>query len=127
MNRFFDCEDTLLVKDVVIQDNSIFSLIKNPESGFQVYKMNLERHYTATNKNIDKQNTYIDIFPNPAKDQLYLSKEINKYSIFSMEGRLMLQSDTKTNKVNLWSLPQGVYIIELMHSGISEKHKFIKL
>ncbi|MCD4773575.1 MAG: T9SS type A sorting domain-containing protein, partial [Bacteroidales bacterium] len=58
----------------------------------------------------------INIYPNPVKDQLYISGIKNaQLSIYTVEGKLMLmQKKYSGNAVDLSDLKRGVYILNVM-------------
>lgn len=75
----------------------------------------------------------IHVYPNPAHsfvniDLGELRKEIN-IQVFSMNGKLLLQTETHDEAVvqlNIGGLKNGTYLILLNADGLSEQFKFIK-
>lgn len=81
----------------------------------------------------------IAIFPNPAKEQLVLSFQLNKeqadltIKILSLQGKLVQQyfypnRKIGSNQLNLdvHNLPNGIYLIELNTENSVFYQKFIK-
>jgi len=69
------------------------------------------------------------LFPNPVKDQLYLKVNPSIFEfaqIKDLAGRICLRSDK--NPIDVFSLPEGIYILELKMKNNSETvyNKFIK-
>ena len=53
------------------------------------------------------------IYPNPARDFVIVSKEINKVEIYSLQGKLVQKTSQITQeKVNVSSLGEGMYLIK---------------
>ncbi|MCU7615971.1 M1 family aminopeptidase [Chryseobacterium sp. PBS4-4] len=63
------------------------------------------------------------IYPNPAKDELFVSglKKVTDYSIFTADGRLVKKGNTD-KKIDISSLSKGVYVITIEHTNF----KFVK-
>ncbi len=73
----------------------------------------------------------IEIFPNPAKDMVYINFTDNqnmKMQVYDIIGKCILQEVlyNSTNEIDISPLPKGVYIIELMGTDHTIRHKLIK-
>lgn len=68
------------------------------------------------------------VFPNPAQDVLNLEVEgqVNEVTIYSVEGRVVLQSEVMNNQVFVGELNAGVYILRTEVNGQSVETRFIK-
>ena len=70
------------------------------------------------------------VFPNPAKDVLYLQspKEVQKIEIFDMSGRKILQKNVnkKEDQINIEILKSGIYILKTYTDNSSQTFKIIK-
>ena len=70
---------------------------------------------------------YITIFPNPAKEELFISSKkgvvVNEITIYNQIGQEVLHENQFTNSIDVSILRQGMYIIELVlnESKIREK------
>ena len=76
-------------------------------------------------------NSGVQIYPNPAKFELNIISNISFKSIIitNLDGKVMLNnsSEGKTAKINVSTLSNGVYIIQLANAkGIISTQKFIK-
>jgi hypothetical protein len=70
-----------------------------------------------------------NVYPNPVKgDMLYFSgiESNTSYRIFNMMGQQMRNGNTNDNSINVGSLMQGVYIIEITDGASVGTKKFIK-
>ena len=79
----------------------------------------------------DNQNNILDIYPNPAKDYLFVKTDDNKklnYTISGLSGQIFLQGeiDKFNNSININKLQQGFYIITLKNSNTIQTFKFFK-
>lgn len=78
------------------------------------------------------ENFFIDsnikIYPNPTKDKIYFTnlKDISKVNVYDMIGKLVLSEKPTDNYVNIQTLPNGNYIIEIQSENKLYKSKIIK-
>ncbi|MEG0928642.1 DUF7619 domain-containing protein [Chryseobacterium sp.] len=70
----------------------------------------------------------ISIYPNPAKDILYVksTNEVTKVEIYDTAGRVITSMGTKGNSVDVSHLPKGNYLIKLFLKDKVSLLKFIK-
>lgn len=73
----------------------------------------------------DKKLTDILLFPNPFKDELTVSKEVDEFSVYSIDGVILI-SEKLTNHINTTGLPKGVYLVKIQKNGYSTVNKCIK-
>ncbi|PKL85949.1 MAG: hypothetical protein CVV22_05295 [Ignavibacteriae bacterium HGW-Ignavibacteriae-1] len=59
------------------------------------------------------------VFPNPAKDFIYIPDYIGEYEIFDLLGRKIISGFTKGEAINIHQINQGFYIIR--YDGKTEK------
>ena len=72
-------------------------------------------------KFIDNRSEDPVIFPNPAKDILYFSRE-TAFEILDLQGRVMLKSTTPVKSAGIGNLKTGIYFVRLGN----RVHKLIK-
>ena len=62
----------------------------------------------------------VNVYPNPVKDRLYLDAEAAPLSVrlFSTTGVLLLEAES-VSEVDMSSMPQGVYLLQVVLSGES--------
>ena len=67
-------------------------------------------------------NNQIMAYPNPVRDALYLSQEVDEIRIYSLLGQQMINA-SNTQSVNVSGLPKGVYILSIVknHQVSSQK------
>lgn len=71
----------------------------------------------------------IQLFPNPAKDFIQIKnlKNNSKISIYNYSGRRVNTNLLNGNRINISTLPKGIYILEIMdQTGKPQSMKFIK-
>lgn len=71
----------------------------------------------------------IKIYPNPVSNELYIEteQEIGTVSIYSNDGKLVLQPEYSSNSpINTSSLSNGIYMIQFATENASHTLKFIK-
>lgn len=85
---------------------------------------------TSTFENVQIQNIEFTVFPNPAKEVLYISCDIEKavYQIFDINGRLVNSGLAFSNsEINISDLVSGTYLIILStDNGKTGIQKFVK-
>ncbi|MEG1909796.1 MAG: T9SS type A sorting domain-containing protein, partial [Bacteroidales bacterium] len=56
----------------------------------------------------------ITLYPNPCHtNQIFLSKEVQFYSIYNLNGKQILQGNTPTHQIDVSSLQNGMYIVKM--------------
>lgn len=72
-----------------------------------------------------------DLYPNPVDDILNISvtirEEIDEIVIFSQMGQVLKEQRISDKRVDVSTLPEGIYIIELVGESQKIRKKFIKL
>jgi aminopeptidase N len=87
----------------------------------------LEKNSTVTLDNTlstsDVKMDQLSIYPNPAKDQLFISglKKQTDFTIYTADGRLVKKGGTES-KIDISSLVKGIYFLKIQNSNL----KFIK-
>ncbi|RFN58925.1 T9SS type A sorting domain-containing protein [Marixanthomonas ophiurae] len=74
------------------------------------------------------ENTF-KIYPNPVSNQLFISSKnntIEKLNVYSINGQLMLSVRKNTNQLDVSTLSNGLYFIEIASGNGSSVQKFIK-
>jgi hypothetical protein len=73
----------------------------------------------------------LSIFPNPATNKIYLELSNQnlknaKINIYNTQGKLVKVDVLTINEINIESLSNGMYFMELISNGNSYKNKFVK-
>ena len=102
------------------------------EGGKDTYKpiavtgIYVEKYTTGTNiENVVKDKA-INFYPNPASDIIYFDEEITSVNILSLNGKSVSRVVDVT-EMDIRSLSQGIYIIQLITNEKVSSHKLIKL
>ena len=67
------------------------------------------------------------IFPNPVDNELNISlDEVSRIEIYDQLGKLILSESNPDSRINVASLPQGVYIVRFIMNNGCLTEKFIK-
>ncbi len=69
------------------------------------------------------------IYPNPTCDKLYFQiddQKYNKYKIFDLNGKLTKFEIIENNYIDVSSLPEGTYLLQLIGNGFRSNNKFEK-
>jgi Secretion system C-terminal sorting domain len=71
----------------------------------------------------------LNVFPNPALDQLTVNTHENsegRYSIYDASGKIVLTGSSADQKINVAQLDKGIYTIKLITKTGSYSQKFVK-
>ena len=69
------------------------------------------------------------IYPNPVSNMLFIKyegvSEILNYNIYSADGKIVKQGNSKTDRIDISDIPIGIYIIDIQNFNYSQK--FLKI
>ena len=76
-----------------------------------------------------KKDSEFHVFPNPAKDILFLSSVYSggHYAICNINGKIILKGNKTINGINIKNLTPGMYVFHYYFNNTEHKGKFIKL
>lgn len=114
---------------LISEQDSIFNLQYQYESG-GCYSEAFDVVYVeeCAPTAIDESNdTYIRIWPNPAKDVLHLpdARNIASARIFDLSGRLCISIENPTSTIPVSSLSSGTYLLQLRMNGSAHNSKLL--
>ncbi|MCT2564563.1 T9SS type A sorting domain-containing protein [Chryseobacterium herbae] len=108
--------------------SNIWSIDPLINDGYPYLKEN--SGHLATKESAKKDDFQIKIYPTIVKDIVYISSDFTvlKYSVLDLQGRLLKQgtSGSKDFSIDLTSLAQGAYLINLTHEKGATSKKIIK-
>lgn len=81
--------------------------------------------FSVADNNLSK----LSIYPNPAKDKLFISSKnitLQSFSIYSIKGEKLISEKLSTNAIDISRLSKGVYFIEINSENGKDVQKFIK-
>lgn len=83
---------------------------KNEESNVWAVKFSAEKLSTVpTGNDLER---HVTIFPSPASETASFSEPLKNISVFSSDGRMMLQHAEATKTLDISYLPDGIYFIK---------------
>lgn len=95
------------------------------ENGYELWKLTFEDMAVS-----DLTQNQFSIYPNPADDFVNISgkSNISSVQIYDLAGKLLSNQslNSKETKLNISSLPKGIYIIQLVSEGKTNSYKIIK-
>lgn len=74
---------------------------------------------------LDAENTELSFYPNPTKDEITFSTKVDAVEVIELSGKVLMKAEN-TNKINISTLPAGVYYIRLHSKGKTITQKAIK-
>ena len=106
--------------------NAVITVQGNPQTTNIAQALN-EVFLTVSDLKLKEKLT---IYPNPAQDFIQIKGEVSKDSkinIYSLDGKLIKATDSKSEKIQISELPASAYFIEVLDSNrTKETTKFIK-
>jgi uncharacterized protein (TIGR02145 family) len=87
------------------------------------------KHNNTSSLNIFGKVVDYVIFPNPAKDMLYINNNILKDAyvvIFDLQGKQVISRKIDSNPIDISSLSKGLYVLKIIDSGNINMNKLIK-
>lgn len=66
------------------------------------------------------------IYPNPVSDFLYFNKKVETVKLFDIQGKLIISKTINSFNLNISTLKDGVYILEVLSGKNKSSQKFIK-
>ena len=91
---------------------------------------NYANSITLGTQSVEVSNFAVTVFPNPAKDFLYIqnstNSEIEKIIVSDISGRTVLQKDKIEASINVEKLAAGIYILQASSGNQKFQTKFIK-
>ena len=117
-------ENEIKIRFKLVSDNS------QRRDGF--YFDDLKINTISSNLGVNTQNPHqLKIYPNPSKDKVYIKTNLTNYnvSIYNLIGKevLKLQNQNRETLLDISSLNQGLYLIELEANTSIHTFKLIKL
>jgi len=103
-------------KSLNVGENT-FNIVVTAEDGTttNTYKVLVTRESSTTDAINDIAISTFKIFPNPAKDEIFIqsASPVKKVEIYSLAGVLRLTDSNFSGKISIASLPQGVYMVKV--------------
>lgn len=98
-----------------------------PNNKLQIFVSQINNSNSVLSTIETTNNTKISIYPNPAKETIYLSNiEETEYEIYDIIGKSIIKGKIIENHINVNSLPKGIYVLKLKTRGNIINKKFIK-
>ncbi|MCB0514649.1 MAG: T9SS type A sorting domain-containing protein [Chitinophagales bacterium] len=70
---------------------------------------------------LDNNNIAMQLYPNPINDVLYINtpENITQVSLYNLQGKEILSTQTKNNQLDVSAMPNGLYLIQIQtRSGL---------
>lgn len=108
---------------------------QNPQVGLNYYRLkqmdwDWKHEYSKTIKAIfQADDAEINIFPNPATDNIFLSGWSNetKYKLHNHLGQLISEASLTSNRIDVSALDNGYYVLDILIDGTTYKKRFVKI
>jgi uncharacterized repeat protein (TIGR02543 family) len=109
-------------------ENSAFTQLWDFSSRRIFFNITLYAKWTTTTFVENKQDAGFKLYPNPAKDKLYINfnSPITSGVIYDLQGKLVVEIVAGTTQIDVSNLLNGAYIIKIITSGNIFVDKLIK-
>lgn len=101
----------------------LYIWVRTRNANFYIDNLKIKANYDVstviTNSSATKLSYYL------LDDMLYMNTNVDKFSVFSMSGSLLL-TGTNTSTINIEQLSPGVYIMQVQREGKNHQIKFIQ-
>jgi len=101
--------DNFAFWDIKLQKDNQLILGGSSNGSFSIARLIIPSDVSVNQ--YSKQNTPINVFPNPVKNYLHFT-EASKYEIIDFQGRVLQKNDKATQLVNVNHLKAGIYYIK---------------
>ena len=121
---YYDTILTALNYTLTINEDETQTLTVTNENG-DVAQYGSERLLSTTNFVA----TNLRVYPNPATEILFITSEtdlIEKIAVYSINGKLVLSEKENVNQLDVSSLSNGLYFVEITSENGTAIQKFIK-
>ncbi len=108
------------------QELVLFRADELDDNGDEIFGSELYAYDLTSLSVVQQQLSDVVIYPNPVKDKINIqtSTDIESYSIFDMQGRLVQNGDLSSHEIKT-NLSPGLYILNLNHQGQASQHKIL--
>lgn len=112
-NINIDTEDKITLSGNTFQNNISDAIVDN-RSYSNLVLLALEEKQLGTTESIE--NNSIIVYPNPTTDFINIkdNKYYNEAKVYDTSAKLVLNQNIKKNKIDVKSLPKGIYYLELI-------------
>ena len=122
-----------LCAEYPVSDYNFYTRLRCYEdAAFGFHSFNIASSCDYTNIGVEEQNGLfaMEIFPNPASDQLYIRTKFtqnNSYTIYSADGRKKTSGKLtgSLQTIDITEFPAGLYCVELSASKQFERQFFV--
>jgi hypothetical protein len=127
VNKYFLVKATLVTfKDY----GSLSDLYKKSSENFHGFTNPIWIKQISTVAISENKDISFNVYPNPAADKLYIqtSDKINcglKIRIMDIAGKTVFEKLTTTDNIDVSSVPDGLYLINIMNGNSSVTRKFV--
>lgn len=104
----------------------------NTPSGTVGVPGNIQPGVTISNQpcylSVEENKSILSVYPNPAKDLIYVSESDLNYEITDLSGKMIASGKTSNSAIDISTFAAGVYSIQIMSAdGTISNSKFVKL
>ncbi len=77
---------------------------------------------------VDELENVLQVYPNPTSDEVIISSSvaIDSYSIYAINGQLLVKESYKNQPISFGHLVKGVYILRLESTNFNKSYKIMK-
>lgn len=127
----FDCLGTVYSAEVIfehaIADSTYYIVVDADDGSGSGYNLMVQCEPTTQVNDKEKPNK-ITIYPNPTNDVLYVAGANNKNAVIvkNTQGKTVLTAKLTHGKINLSSLAEGIYLVQILGEELQFSRTIIK-
>ena len=109
--------------EITDEGNGALSMIVTASNGDKVYYGN----DLLTNGDLSIADFHV--YPNPVQDELFVNSKgnsIDGITVYSLTGQQLIYRTGQTNSIDVSSLSDGIYFLEIVSEGKKQVQKFVK-
>ncbi len=110
--------------------DSVYIVVEGWDNLTGNYILNIDNDYTFLNTSTLHDNWETDkiaVFPNPGSNMINIAGiDPKKISLYSINGKLILQKENSSNSLDISFLSPGIYILEMLYKDQYFREKIIK-
>jgi hypothetical protein len=116
----------LFRKNDSLSKKYIFILFSNLGINFSIHHIIsecIDNPLEIIENNQDTQE--INIFPNPTKGYINLSRKVDEVKVYSSNGSLILYNKNDDQNIDIRHFPKGLYFVQILDKGITKVWKLV--
>jgi Leucine-rich repeat (LRR) protein len=109
------------INEVCTSTSSVASLL----SYYSPFTTNVSNCSVLNVNGNENESSTLIFYPNPARDKIFFSKDLNLVSVYDLNGLLIKEDKINNREMNVSDLTIGLYILKVQSENDTKSHKLI--